>query len=84
MQAGKKLLVRKGVLLLTRPARFQRAHVSGPVAGSEWHIQLPNGVSVAFSGSVDAATLIGWLQIQPSFVGSKPRQTASLRNLPTP
>ncbi|GMQ87269.1 MAG: hypothetical protein BMS9Abin08_0469 [Gammaproteobacteria bacterium] len=57
MYAGKKILVRKGVLPPTRPARFQRAWVAGPVVGSEWRIHLPNGVSVAFSGTVDAATL---------------------------
>jgi len=57
MYAGKKLLVKKGVLPPTRPARFQRAHVARPVVGSEWHIQLPNGVSVSFSGLVDTATL---------------------------
>ncbi len=57
MYAGKKILIRKGVLPPTRPARFQRAQVAGPVVGSEWRIHLPNGVSVAFSGSVDAATL---------------------------
>lgn len=57
MYAGKKILIRKGVLPPTRPARFQRAQVARPVVGSEWRIHLPNGVSVAFSGSVDAATL---------------------------
>jgi len=57
MYAGKKMLVKKGVLPRTRSARFQRAQVVGPVFGSEWHIQLPNGVSVAFSGAVDAGTL---------------------------
>jgi hypothetical protein len=57
MYAGKKILIRKGVLPPTRPSRFQRAHVAGPVVGSEWRIHLPNGVSVAFSGAVDAATL---------------------------
>jgi len=57
MYAGKKMLVRKGVLAPTRPARFQRAHVAEPVVGSEWCIRLSNGVSVAFSGSVDAMTL---------------------------
>ncbi|GMQ87419.1 MAG: hypothetical protein BMS9Abin08_0622 [Gammaproteobacteria bacterium] len=57
MYAGKKSLVRKGVLPPTRPARFQRAQVAGPVVGSEWRIHLPNGVSVAFSGAVDAAVL---------------------------
>jgi len=57
MYAGKKVLVMKGVLPCTRPTRFQRAQVAGPVAGSEWRIQLPNGVSVAFSGPVDAGAL---------------------------
>ena len=57
MYAGKKILVRKGVLPPTRPARFQRAHMMRPIVSSEWRIHLPNGVSVAFSGSVDAATL---------------------------
>ena len=57
MYAGKKILVRKGVLPPTRPARFQRAQIAEPLVGSEWRIQLPNGVSVAFSGSMDAATL---------------------------
>jgi len=57
MYAGKKALVKKGVLPRTRAIRFQRAQVVDPVMGSEWRIQLPNGVVVAFAGSVDAATL---------------------------
>ena len=57
MYAGKKVLVKKGVLPHTRPSRFQRAAVKDPVHGSAWRIQLPNGLSVAFSGTVDAATL---------------------------
>jgi hypothetical protein len=57
MYAGKKALVKKGVLPRSRPAQFQRAQVVDPVMGSEWHIQLPNGVSIAFSGAVDAGTL---------------------------
>lgn len=57
MYAGKKTLVKKGVLPRTRPARFQRAQVVNPVVDSEWRIQLPNGVSVAFAGPVDARTL---------------------------
>jgi len=57
MYAGKKMLVKKGVLPRTRAARFQRAQVVAPVIGSEWRIQFPNGVSVAFSGAVDAGTL---------------------------
>ena len=57
MYDGKRVLVKKGVLPRTRATRFQRAQVVGPVMGSEWRIQLPNGVSVAFAGSVDTATL---------------------------
>lgn len=57
MYAGKKMLVKKGVLPATRPVGFQRAQVVGPVVSSEWRIQLPNGISVAFSGAVDVGTL---------------------------
>lgn len=57
MYAGKMALVRKGVLPRTRRSRFQRARVVAPVMGSEWRIQLPNGVSVAFAGPVDASAL---------------------------
>ena len=57
MYDGKRLLVKKGVLPRTRATRFQRAQVVDPVMGSEWRIQLPNGVSVAFSGSMDAGSL---------------------------
>ena len=58
MYAGKKTLVKKGVLPRTRPGRFQRAKVfSPPVVGSDWRIQLPNGVLVVFSGTVDTGTL---------------------------
>ncbi len=57
MYDGKRALVKKGVLARTRATRFQQARVVDPVIGGEWRIQLPNGVSVAFAGSVDAATL---------------------------
>jgi len=57
MYAGKKLLVKKGVLPYTRQSRFQRVQVHAPVVDSEWCIQLPNGVLVAFAGAVDAGTL---------------------------
>jgi hypothetical protein len=57
MYAGKKLLVKKGVLPRTRPNRFVRAQVSEPLAANAWHIQLPNGIAVAFSGAVDASAL---------------------------
>ena len=57
MYAGKKALVKKGVLPRTRPSRFQRAEVKEPVHSSAWRIQLPNGLSVTFSGAVDAKAL---------------------------
>ncbi|MCH7697139.1 MAG: hypothetical protein IIB73_12820 [Proteobacteria bacterium] len=57
MYAGKKILVKKGALPSTRAPRFQRVQVVAPVVGSEWRILLPNGVSVAFVGAVDAKTL---------------------------
>lgn len=57
MYAGKKILVKKGMLPATRQRRFQRAQVVAAVSGSEWRIQLPNGISVDFSGPVDAGTL---------------------------
>ena len=57
MYDGKRALVKKGVLPRTHDARFQRARVVEPVASSEWCIQMPNGVSVAFAGPVDSRTL---------------------------
>ena len=57
LYAGKKLLVRKGVLPRTRPLRFQRVQEAGIPVGNEWRIQLPNGVSVFCSGMVDAGVL---------------------------
>jgi hypothetical protein len=57
MYDGKRALVKKGVLPRTRATRFQRMQLVDPVRNSEWRIQLPNGVAVAFTGSVDAATL---------------------------
>jgi len=57
MYAGKKTLVKKGILPRTRESRFQRAQVFSPPAGNDWRIQLPNGVLVVFSGTVDTRTL---------------------------
>jgi len=57
MYADKKSLVNKGVLPRTRATRFQRVQVAGAVVGGEWRIQLPNGISVAFAGPVDAHAL---------------------------
>ena len=56
MYAGKKILVRKGVLPGTQQSRFQRVQTAVTV-DNRWRIQLPNGVSVDFSGTVDAGTL---------------------------
>ena len=57
MYGGKKVLVKKGVLATLRPTRFQRVRVMEAPVSSQWRIQLPNGVSVAFAGTVDAHTL---------------------------
>ena len=57
MYAGKKTLVKKGVLPGTHSSRFQRLQVIEATLSSQWRIGLPNGVSVAFAGEVDARTL---------------------------
>ena len=57
MYAGKKALVRKGVLARTQHSQFQRVQTEAVAVGGEWRIQLPNGVSVDFSGTVDAGSL---------------------------
>ena len=57
MYDAKKVLVRKGVLPRTQGVRFQRAETTAVSSDSEWHIRLPNGVSVDFTGPVDAGTL---------------------------
>ncbi len=57
MYDAKKVLVRKGVLPRTQRSPFQRVQTEAVTVGGEWRIQLPNGVSVDFSGTVDAATL---------------------------
>jgi hypothetical protein len=57
MYDGKKSLVNKGVLPRTRLGRFQRVQVASVAVDQDWRVQLPNGVSVVFSGTVDARTL---------------------------
>ena len=57
MYDAKKVLVNKGVLPRTQGVRFQRAEAATVVSDSEWRIRLPNGVSVDFSGTVDAGSL---------------------------
>ncbi|MEW8684082.1 MAG: hypothetical protein AB2536_19470 [Candidatus Thiodiazotropha endolucinida] len=57
LYAGKRSLVKKGILPRTRTAHFRRVQVTGATLGGEWRIQLPNGVTVIFAGSVDTPTL---------------------------
>jgi hypothetical protein len=66
MYAGKSVLVKKGVLPATQPARFQRVQVMEVTASSQWRVALPNGVSVAFAGDVDARTLTTVLNVSAS------------------
>ncbi len=57
MYAGKKMLVKKGALLGTQQGRFQRVQTAAVTVDNKWRIQLPNGVLVEFSGTVDAGLL---------------------------
>ena len=57
LYAGKSMLVKKGVLPARQLARFQRVQVMEATLSSQWRIGLPNGVSVAFMGEVDARAL---------------------------
>jgi hypothetical protein len=66
MYAGKKILVNKGVLPATQPTRFQRVQVMEAAASNQWRIGLPNGVSVAFAGEVDARALTTVLNVSAS------------------
>jgi len=54
---AKKTLVNKGVLPRTQQKRFQRVQTVTVSTDTKWRIQLPNGVSVEFSGSVDGGSL---------------------------
>jgi len=54
---AKKTLVNKGVLPRTQQKRFQRVQRITESADTKWRIQLPNGVSVEFSGTVDGDSL---------------------------
>ena len=66
MYAGKKSLVKKGVLPGTHSVRFQRLQVMQAAVSSQWRIGLPNGVSVAFVGEVDARALTTVLSVSAS------------------
>ena len=66
MYSGKKMLVNKGVLAATQPTRFQQVQVMEATVGNQWRIGLPNGVSVAFAGKVDADALSTILNVSAS------------------
>ena len=66
MYGGKKILVQKGILPTTQPARFQRVQVMEAPVSKQWRIGLPNGVSVAFAGEVDAKSLSTVLNVSAS------------------
>ncbi len=57
MYAGKKALVRKGALPRTKRSQFQRVQTAAVTVDNKWRIRLPNGVSVDFSGTVEAESL---------------------------
>jgi len=57
LYAGKKILVKKGVLPRTRRSRFHRVQVQDLVSDNAWRILLPNGLVIDFTGAVDARTL---------------------------
>ena len=57
MYAGKRVLMRKGVLPGAGCGRFQRVQISAVQAANTWRIHLPNGAAVSFSGEVDTGVL---------------------------
>ena len=57
MYAGKKELVKKGALPRSQKPRFQRAKLVNAVVDNQWPIRLPNGLSVNFTGAVNAEEL---------------------------
>ena len=54
---AKKTLVNKGVLPRTQGKRFQRVQTATLSTDTKWRIQLPNGVLVEFSGTIDGGSL---------------------------
>ena len=54
---AKKTLVNKSVLPRTQQKHFQRVQRAPASTDTKWRIQLPNGVSVEFSGRVDGGSL---------------------------
>ena len=66
MYAGKKTLVKNGILPGPQSVRFQRVQVMEAAASNQWRIGLPNGVSVAFAGEVDVRALSAVLSVSAS------------------
>jgi hypothetical protein len=54
---ARKVLKRKGSVAVRQPSRFQRVRVAAADADAKWQVALPNGVTVAFSGAVEAGVL---------------------------
>ena len=56
---ARKALAEKNVLPRPQASRFHEAQlsISSIRTDCQWHIQLPNGVMVAFGGAVDAQSL---------------------------
>ena len=63
MYSGRKTLMKKGVLPVANPVRFQRVQMMEATVNNQWRISLPNGVSVAFAGEVDARSLTTILSV---------------------
>jgi len=58
LYSARKALAEKGTLPRPQAIQFQKVQTScQSSAGSQWRIQLPNGVVVAFGGEFDACTL---------------------------
>lgn len=59
LYSARKALAEKGTLPPPQPPRFQKAQITSDSSGTDnrWHIQLPNGVVVAFGGAVEAKSL---------------------------
>lgn len=55
LYSARKALAEKGAL--PKPPRFQKATVVDGTAGAQWHIRLPNGATVGFSGEVKRSSL---------------------------
>jgi hypothetical protein len=58
LYGARKVLKRKGLLAVRQePSRFQRVRVALVDSDVDWRVALPNGVTVAFSGAVEAGVL---------------------------